>query len=187
MTEHTEHSGKSAEKAHAEEKAREAYARILKSQEYKEFRAAHPKAYLAHCFTTHQDGVREHWQIGFYDPGTDKVTMFEAKSDAILAHPEQEVYKEPGATIEPLYIDEVTVLLGDTLDKIKKRITESYKGEVSSKEICILQHLQDYGTIWNITVLSLTFHVINFKIDAKSGKIIHEQRESLTTWKKDDV
>ena len=164
--------------------ARQAYSAVLKSREYQEFKKKYPHAFLAHAFTTLADNLKTPWQIGFYDEGTDRVILFETAGEKIIEYPPQEVYKEPGHKVQPLYFDEVTVTADQAVGIVNTRMQESYKGEVAGKHIIILQSLEDHGSIWNITVLSLTFHVINFKIDAKSGAIVHERRELLTTWKK---
>jgi len=159
----------------------EAHEEIEHSYTYMEFLKKTPQAYLVHAFLTRSDENCSAWQFGFYDRQSDRVVVFETDGHEVKQHPPSEVYKEPGRTIMRLNLNQVQIGVEETLHTIDARMQEAYKGELASKEIILMQTLPEWGTIWNITVLSLTFHIINFKIDVKTGKILSEQRESLTT------
>jgi hypothetical protein len=51
--------------------------------------------------------------------------------------------------------------------------------------IILLQNLPEHGQIWNITIVTTTFSVINIKIDSKNGTVIKHSKESLIGWKKE--
>ena len=164
----------------------EALRRIEKSTAFKQLRAERPQAYLAHAFITRSAEGCGNWQVGFYDRTQDRIIVAEVNGDAIFLHPPEEVYKEPGRTILSLKEEDVSVAVADAVATMDTRMREAYVGELSNKDIILLQNLPEWGTVWNITALTTAFQVINFKIDAKSGKILSESRESLTTIGKKD-
>jgi hypothetical protein len=159
----------------------EAMRRIEKSAAFKQLRSERPQAYLAHAFITRSAEGCGTWQVGFYDREQDRIIVAEVNGEAVALHPPEEVYKEPGRTILPLKEEDVTVPVADAVATMDARMREAYTGELSNKDIILLQNLPEWGAIWNITALTTAFHVINFKIDAKTGKILSESRESLTT------
>jgi hypothetical protein len=160
--------------------------KVTEDPAFQAYKKEYPTAYLVNAFLTKSGDQFSNWQFGYYVKEHEKIAMFEVTEANILAHPPDDIYKEPGKTVMRLLFPDVTVPLSQALASVNDAMRARYVGELANKEIILLQALPEWGTIWNITVLSTSFHVINFKIDAKSGKLVHEQRESLTTLPKKD-
>jgi len=65
----------------------------------------------------------------------------------------------------------------------KNILKKNYKSQKYSKIIAILQSLGQ--PLWNITMLTEAFEIINIKISSIDGKIISRKKESLLKYKKD--
>jgi hypothetical protein len=76
--------------------------------------------------------------------------------------------------------------MDEALSKAQEVVKDNYPAHLLSKAIVLLQKLPEFGQIWNITVITHTFNVINIKIDAESSKVIKHGMESLLGWKKDE-
>ena len=64
--------------------------------------------------------------------------------------------------------------LGDILDKIEKFQKEKYPKELILKKIVILQNLENFGNVWNITFFTQSFNTLNIKIRSDNGEIIED-------------
>src|SRR3989344_1220970 len=92
----------------------------------------------------------------------------------------EEIFKKEQETVEKLEMDKVKITFEQTLDIING--IERYKNQEFTKKIIILQNQK--LLIWNISFLTKTFQILHIKIDAISGKILHESFESLMSLKK---
>ena len=146
---------------------------IKKSQEFKEWKDKHSKAYLCGAF------LDKNWQIDFYDPNTDKITTFHIDNKVLFE--EGEVFKSKHK-IKELNLNKVKIDLEKALDIIKKLIDEKYNHQEETNKIIILQHLD--RQVWNITYVMRSLSILNVKIDAETGKIIHEDYGQLLSFKK---
>ena len=162
---------------------KDAYGALESSEAFKSFSKRRQGCYLTHAFATIEEGQEKGavWQFGFFDRKADRMSVFDVGAE-IKEHDPQEVYKHPDHEILHLAMDEVKFTFPKAMEAVKAAMKDKYKGELANKYIVILQNIPEHGTVWNITVLSTSFHVINFKIDAGSGEIKAESRESLTTW-----
>jgi hypothetical protein len=158
---------------------------VESSDEYKDFIKNNPHHYLAHLFSLMDSEHKNDWQLGYYSKETDKITVFDYLEDGTLSiMPPQEAFKEKNY-IEPLDIGKVKVSKDQAIAIVDKIIKENYKAESLSKMIILLQNLPEHGQIWNITIVTTTFSVINIKIDSKNGTVIKHSKESLIGWKKE--
>jgi hypothetical protein len=86
--------------------------------------------------------------------------------------------------IRPLDIKKMKIPLNKILRKIKEFQKEKYSKELVNKIIVILQNLQDYGNIWNITYITHSFKTLNIKVNAENGEILHHSIDSLMSFVK---
>jgi len=158
---------------------------VESSRQYKAFIKDNPEHYLVHLFSMMDTLHQKDWQIGYYSKKTDRITVFDCKDDgSIEIMPPQEAFKEKNY-IESLDIVKVKISKEEATKTTEKVLKESYGAESLNKVIMLLQNLPEYGQIWNLTIVTATFSVINIKIDAVTGKVVKHSKESLLGWKKE--
>jgi uncharacterized membrane protein YkoI len=117
------------------------------------------------------------WQIGFYNTEKERMVTF-VVSDTDIQHTEdQEVLKETTG-IQKLKPEDVTLSVEDALKTAKDCTKENYRAEIPLKEFFIIQNAEGH-TMFNITYFTQSLKTINFKIDAKTGKMIKHSMQSL--------
>jgi hypothetical protein len=134
------------------------------------------KAYLCHCMQTLNED--DALYIGYYNPEDDKITTFAISSLALSKESTDEVFKEPGKTVEKLNIDEVNVNSENAIEYAKKIAKENYPSDLPSKNILILQTING-KQVFNITFVTLAMSTINIKIDSKTKELVSHKKTSL--------
>jgi hypothetical protein len=156
--------------------------RIEHSEDYKDFIKNNPEYYLVHVFSVIDSEHDDMWQIGYYSKETDKIIVFEYDLETIKVHPPAEALKKD-EYIQPLDIDILAVTKSDADITCKGLIKEHYPRELPSKSIMLLQNLPEFGQVWNVTMVTLTFSIINAKIDAITGNVLKHHKENLMNWR----
>lgn len=154
----------------------EALEKLKISDTFKEWKKSNAKSYLTHAFTMVDPGVKEEWQIGYYNPDEDSITTF-AIADTITKNPESEAFKEE-KKISGLDTEKVSVTFRQAMDSAEKIQKEKYSAHTAFKKIVILQNL-DVGQVWNITYVTNTFKTLNIKIDAATGALVKDELVDL--------
>ena len=67
-------------------------------------------------------------------------------------------------------------------ENVVKLVMPKYKDKRFVKEIIIIQSLNS-KLLWNVSLVTSDFNLINIKIDAKTGEIIEETSSSLLQFK----
>ncbi len=160
---------------------KESIGQVEESKEYKSFIKKNPHYYLVHAFIIVEDGNSGNWQIGYYSKDTDKIVIFEPSGGIILVHPEEEALKKE-EYIQRLEIEKIKIKHNEALSITSDLMTENYKYDLASKYIILLQSLPEFGQIWNVTVITANFSVINVKIDAVSGDVVKHEKQNLMQW-----
>src|SRR3989338_692640 len=119
------------------------------------------------------------WQLGFYNRATDKITTFVIGKNEIAVQKEEEVFKKPDMEVKPVGIEKAKLKFDEIIKKAEKFKKEEYPKEAISKTIAILQNLQGFGTVWNITFVTDSFKTINLKINAENSEVISHNLESI--------
>ena len=65
------------------------------------------------------------------------------------------------------------------LEEVREFTNKKYPNELIKKTIAILQNLEQYGAVWNITFVTHSLNIINTKAGAKDGKILSDKIESI--------
>ena len=147
--------------------------KVEASKEYKEFKKQHPEAYLVHIFQ--MTGVNI--QVGYFCKETKKVVTFEINDKGIKSE-EQQPFQETPHDILKLDLEKVKPSFKDASEIANKVREENYKGEITNKQITILQHL-DTGQVFNITFITAAFKTLNIKIDAETGEVVSHNLDTL--------
>jgi hypothetical protein len=159
---------------------------VIKAVESSEdFKSIDPDHYLVHVFRMMGPEQSEDCQVGYYSKKADKIIVFDYIDGTVKSTPPQEAFKEKNYIVA-LDLSKVKISMDEALSKAQEVVKDNYPAHLLSKAIVLLQKLPEFGQIWNITVITHTFNVINIKIDAESSKVIKHGMESLLGWKKDE-
>jgi hypothetical protein len=97
----------------------DALKRLEKSSEFKEWKKKNPESYLAHGFIMGSKSEEREWQIGYYNPKTEKILTF-VLSEEIMSNPESEIMNKKVKEIDlhklKITVDEAFI----EADKIQK-------------------------------------------------------------------
>lgn len=163
---------------------KEAIKKLEKSEEFKQWHKGNEDNFLSYAFTQAKDKEIE-WQLGYYNKKNDKVTTF-ILGEKITLMPGQEVFKRPEDKIIRLNLENVKLAFIEIIEKVEKFQKEKYPNEIINQKVVILQNLKDYGDIWNITLISKAFNMINIKVNASNGEILKHNLSSILDLKKKD-
>lgn len=153
---------------------RDAYKKLLDSKDYQEFDKNEKDFEFVHASIMKEADKQASWEFGFYNAVRDRIVVFETNPVKRLL--EQEVFKE-GPTINKLELDKVSVSY-DTAMKIAEMMRKmKYQSEPVTKYIVILQNLTTQ--VWNITLVTAAFNLINIKVDAKTAEVISDNKHSI--------
>ena len=156
-------------------------ARLRDSKEFKEWEKKNKGSFLAHIFKLLDEANQDDWQIGFYNKD-DTITSFIMTPTEIKVAATENIFKKPEAKIEPLDENKIKIDITKALEIAEKTQAKDYKQETPSKIITILQKL-DMGQVYNITYVTQSFKILNFKIDAGNGKVLKTKLESIMDFK----
>jgi len=149
---------------------------VEQSKAFKSFIKKHPDYYLAHCFTMLDERERKYgWELGYYSEKTDKLVVFETKP-SIRMRPEDEVFKKSGI-IKKLELSKVRISVSKALDICNRLLKDKYPKQVITKRIIILQRLKNQ--VYNITLITSSFNILNIKVDSVTGGVLQENIQSI--------
>lgn len=156
---------------------KEILAKVQSSSEFKKWYAEHDSAFFAHIFFTDEKTDVMTYDVGYYVPTEDKIASFEV-GEGVCLKDYSEVFKKPGAGINPLVIEKIKISADEALDKAKEEQEKKHPACKPFKRIVILQHL-DAGAVWNITYITQTFQTLNIKISAETGKVVEDKIHNI--------
>ena len=157
---------------------KEIISKLEKSTEFTSWKKGGHKAYLVHAFQMHDKANKDIWQIGYFNPETNLITVFEVGS-VITRQKDAEVFKEQEKLVHPLILSDVQTDEIEAMEKANATLGENYKGVGVFKSFMILQNLDEVGQVWNVTFVTTQFKTVNVKIDAKTGDIVIHKAVSL--------
>ncbi len=150
------------------------YKKLIESDLFKEFISLNKDFYLVHAYTMLGEKEKRGLEFGFYNENTDKIVVFE--TDPLNKREEEEAFKE-GKSIELLELNKVNISLDEALDIAEKKRKEKYPSEIIYKSIVILQNIG--VQVWNITLISMSFNIVNIKVDSETGEVVSSNMHSI--------
>ncbi len=145
-----------------------AYSQLRNSPQFRVWKDAHQNAYLVHFLA--QLGAQLEpaaWNIGFYDPASDRITTF-IMNDPPTIIPDEEVFKKENSVSE-LQLSSVTLAFSQAIAAARGLQQQKYPQHPPMKGLAILQQL---GTaVWNITFITASFAALNIKVNASTGAV----------------
>jgi flagellin-specific chaperone FliS len=157
----------------------QAIKKLNESKEFKEWTKKNKDTFLSYAFKMLEDNKNVPWQLGFYHKATDKIITFIVDRGSIQMQKEEEVFKKPDMEVRKLEIEKVKLPFEEILKKSKKFQNNKYPKELISRTIAILQNIEEYDTVWNITYVMHSFKTLNMKVNPENGKILYHSLESL--------
>jgi len=152
--------------------------KLKQSKEFKDL-SKNKDMYFSYALIMLENNKSGPWQLGFYHKSTDKMITFIVDKDEIKMEKEEEIFKKPGMEVNSLEIEKATIPYNEISKKAKEFQKKKHPKELVSKTIAILQNLEEYGNVWNITYVTHSFKTLNMKINPESGEIINHSLQSL--------
>lgn len=148
---------------------------VEESEKFKDFKKENAEAYLAHGFCTFER-EQSPWQVGYYSPSTQKITSFTA-GEEVIKHDEDEAFRKEGH-VPPLALEKVTLGLEEALAKAEEVRKEGHSAEDVTKHIIIVQTIEG-RPVWNITLVTHAFTLLNVRTDASTGERVSFTADSV--------
>jgi hypothetical protein len=148
---------------------------LEKDETYKKWRKNHKTSYLCHCLKMMNE--EEGWHMGFYNEN-DTITSFLVGKDFVEIADESEIFKEPGAKVKPLSVEDIKFDDDKALEIARGVLSKNYPKEVVLKSVIIIQNI-DIGQVYNVTFITMAMNTVNIKIDTKTKKELEHKITSL--------
>ena len=154
---------------------KELYEKLISSEIFKEWKKGHEDSYLSGCYNA-RDGVNDNfWNFDFYN-SNDTITTFQT-GDKIEKNEDQKIFKEHETKLNEVNLEDIEIDLDKAIQLVKKP-----SGENFTKTIAILQKTDE--PVWNITMISKSFNVLNTKISAVTGRKVSSNFGSVLEFRK---
>jgi len=157
--------------------------KLRESKEFKEWNSKNKDTFFSYAFAL-LDNKNNSWQLGFYHKSTDKIKNFIVNENNIEMQKEEDIFKKPGIEVKQIDIEEVKLPFKKILKITEEFQKKKYSNELINKTIAILQNLEEYGNIWNITYITHSFSTLNIKVNAENGKILYHSIDSIMSFVK---
>lgn len=162
---------------------KQALEKLQESNEFKKWRDENKEDFMSYAFCQ-IDKDEGAWQIGYHNKTEDKITTFIVDNEIkIIA--DQEIFKKPEAVVNKLDLDKVKLSFSEIMEKVSDFQKKEYSKEIVKQKIVILQNLEKFGNVWNITLITMAFNMLNMKLSAEDGKILHHKISSILDLRKE--
>ena len=156
----------------------EALNKLEKSKEFTSWKKSHEKAYLVHFFRMLDKANEKIWQIGYYSPKTNLISVFMVNG-GLTKNPDEDVFKEQKKLVLPLKLDIVSINDDKAIETAKDILKDNYKGSTVFKTFMILQNIEEIGQVWNVTFVTNEFKTVNVKINSSNCECVSHKIVSL--------
>ncbi|MBI5002382.1 hypothetical protein HZC31_03290 [Candidatus Woesearchaeota archaeon] len=130
------------------------------------------QGYLVHFFCMNEKEV----QVGYYDEKKDVIATF-VKAEEITKTEDKEIFRQE-KKIAPLDMHNVKISMKDAEQKAEALQKQKYPGDLVSKKIIVLQTINNIPT-YNMTLITMTFKMINIRVDAATGNVLEEKMQPI--------
>lgn len=156
----------------AMESPAEMLSKVEENKHFKVWKDQHPQGYLSHffCPITPDCELKGDWEIGFYDPASEKMTVLTCGKIVALKQNEDDVFKKPEQRVEKLDVESVKVSFTKAVDIFATHVEELFPKAGRGDGFLILQSLEQ-KPLWNFTFITKELKFINIKIHAGTGEI----------------
>lgn len=150
----------------------ELIASLGNEESYQRWKQQHPHSYCSHLFCQLcADGrLKGTWEIGFFDPDQNKITVFAQQERGFEIKPPDEVFRKEQGQIEALHINEHIIPVTEAVDIGREILCTHFSHEPLGDGFVVLQKLQ-HKPLWNITFVTKTLRFLNVKVHAEEGTV----------------
>jgi len=141
-------------------------------KEYINWKEKNKEAILSFVLRVIEEPANDEWQIGYFNKPKNNITTFVLKGTELTINPDEEIFKKEDQLVKELQLEKVTLSLEDAVKIAQDYQKKNNPGEMPLKIISILQHLTEFGNVWNFSFVSQTFNTLNIKINTENGKIV---------------
>ena len=153
---------------------KELISKVESSEEYKNWRSANSKAFLASIFTI-PDSDPEEWHLNYFDAEKEEINSFVVGEDIkLITHTEILSDGVPEA-LEP---EKVSVPFDKVLSIANDLMKKKYPAFKPARSMVVLQYI-DGKQLWNISFFSALLHTLNIRIDASNGTVLLDKLLSI--------
>lgn len=142
-------------------------------------------AYLAHVFKMFDQANIDEWQVGYYDPSGDELIVFTVSASGVRKNPPAEAFKRDERAIKELVADKLLTPPQEAIRLVKESLADKHPGHPAKQTILLAQTLEEHGQVYNVTVVTETFHMFNVKVATDSGEFVDEKFDHLMSLKKE--
>lgn len=139
---------------------------------FQKWKKEHSEAYLVHFFLMDEKEV----QVGYYSEKTDAMTTFVISAE-ITKTEDKEIFRQE-KKIPALDINAVKITVQEAVQKIDAVQKQKYPIDTVAKKIIVLQTINNIP-MYNITFITATFKMINFRLDAATGDVLEEKVQPI--------
>ncbi len=157
--------------------------KLEESQDFKKWKQKNKNSYFSYAFKILQEMPND-WQFGFYDKKKDKITTFIVSEDNIKIRPEEDVFKKEDMKVKEIELSKLKLTFDNAIYKADEFQQKNFPKDKGIKTIAILQNIQGFGNIWNITYITEAFNTLNMKIDASNGNVLEHNLSSVFSFRK---
>jgi hypothetical protein len=159
---------------------------LHESKEFKEWlkKANNKKCYLSHIFYI-VGSKKEECQIGYYDGKKDEITSFEVGTSVRISSVEKP-FKPEDMKVKEVDMKEVVLDFKEAIAIVEDLQKTKYPAERPIEIIAVLQNLEGFGIVFNITHVTQSFKTLNVKVNAENGDILKDQLVSVISFPQKD-
>ncbi|MFT4311795.1 MAG: hypothetical protein ACMXYF_01045 [Candidatus Woesearchaeota archaeon] len=147
----------------------EAYEKLQKSEEFEKTDLTGFE--LVHCFCMKSPQIQHPpWQFGYYHLDKQQMIEFHVHDSKIEIMHNSELLKDPNTQLLALSLDGV-LSQQEIEEKTIAFLEKTYTHAHTQTKILLLQNIAEFGIVWNVTYILITWQTVNVKFDAKTGEV----------------
>ena len=158
--------------------------KLEESPSFRKWKQKNKSTYFSYAFKIPQEMGADDWQLGFYNKKKDRITTFIIVDGNIKVKPEEEIFKKEETKVNEVELNKVKLAFDDAMAKANDFQQKNFPKDKSVKTIVILQNINGFGNIWNITYVTEAFNTLNMKIDSSNGRILEHNLASVFSFRK---
>ncbi len=155
------------------------FRQLSEAEEFKSWQKNNKGSYLVSVFF--MSDSPEEVQFDFYNEKNDSITSFSVKKDSLEKIEGLEIVKNEKEPLKKLDLKN-SWDFGKALEESFKFVINEYKDE-PYKIIVALQN-SNLGNVWNITIITKSFKVLNLRIGCDTNKILKYDMKNIFEFRK---
>jgi len=152
------------------------FTNITKHKLFQDWKKIHSDSFLSHFFCPLDNACQAKgpWEIGFYDKGKNKITIFVAADNSPEIKQEDDIFKKEEEIVEELPLKEVAVPFTKAAEILRLKSKPELSHQQLGDGFIVLQQISG-KTLWNFTFITKTLQFANSKVNASSGELESQQ------------